>query len=194
MMWRLMRWVVVGVCWEDSIQMPCNSVFDHDVIYGYSSTLWKQPPVCWTGWTSMGLGGGYFFHLVRGFRHGRNLLLFSCKFSQLVSPLLVLTCDVVSLWESRSLDFNQWYSWCQWLRVIAVLKETHNSLSGGSWSWKYSLNVQGYRGDSMEFCIGVCANNQVGVNISIEGCDTSWVWEHVALVYSFCKSQAQVWK
>ena len=45
----------------------------------------------------------------------------------------------------------------------------------------------------MEFCNGICANNQVGVNICIGSCDTSWVWyfilAHVALVYSFCKSQ-----
>ena len=50
----------------------------------------------------------------------------------------------------------------------------------------------------MEFCNGICANNQVGVNICIESCDTSWVWyfilARVALVYSFCKSRAQVWK
>jgi hypothetical protein len=63
----------------DSFQMPGDCVLNYDAVYGDSSTLWEQPPVCWACRTRLGLGGGFFLHLVCGFCHGRDLLLVSCK-------------------------------------------------------------------------------------------------------------------
>lgn len=114
----------------DVVQDAGNLVLDYDVVHRHHAVVWIQLAVCRAGGAGLGLGRCLLLHLVCWYRHGWDLLIFSCRFWCLI--LVFCLGFFKNVWF---FSFLSCLGGCVWIflfeEIVNLMKELEEKFNFG---------------------------------------------------------------
>lgn len=156
----------------DTVQDACHIILNHDTFHRDNSTVWFEPAVCRASEPGVGMGGGFFLHLVCGDSHGWDLLLLpGLSPSSEISYFLFVIVLWLQLWQTTgSLYFwaahlagpkwGPFASWCcAWLEAIGLIAGIGTqvfSYFSSCFSWLFHRGAKSVWTESKCMVEGIC--------------------------------------